>query len=96
MNKRGMKVHDLKCWPESFQPAWEGMKRAEFRRNDRDYRVNDVLILREFDFGSEEYSGRLIFATATHVLYGPEFEIPDGLCMISFHETYRQTNGSEL
>lgn len=44
-----MKTHELKCHPHFFAAIAAGKKTFEIRRNDRDYRVGDVLDLREFD-----------------------------------------------
>lgn len=44
-----MKTHTLKCHPHFFAAIAAGKKTFEIRRNDRDYRVGDVLDLREFD-----------------------------------------------
>lgn len=44
-----MKTHQLKCHPHFFAAIAAGKKTFEIRRNDRDYRVGDVLDLREFD-----------------------------------------------
>lgn len=43
-----MKEHHLKCWPEFFSPIQEGLKPFEIRRNDRDFQVDDLLILEEW------------------------------------------------
>lgn len=43
-----MTEHDLKCWPEFFQAIVEGRKPFDYRFNDRDYQVDDVLHQREF------------------------------------------------
>lgn len=43
-----MRIHDLKCWPPFFGQIQERLKTAEVRKNDRDYRVDDVLLLREY------------------------------------------------
>lgn len=43
-----MRIHDLKCWPPFFGLIQNGIKRADVRKNDRDYRVDDLLLLREY------------------------------------------------
>lgn len=62
-NDRFAKFHHLKTWPRFFQPMWNGEKPFEIRKNDRDFRVGDILILDEWDPDSEKeiserYTGR--------------------------------------
>lgn len=44
-----MTTHDLKCWPSFFEPIANGVKPFEVRSNDREFKVGDVLLLREFE-----------------------------------------------
>jgi DnaJ-class molecular chaperone len=44
-----MSTHELKTWPEFFEPLSNGNKTFELRYNDRAYSVGDELCLREFD-----------------------------------------------
>lgn len=44
-----MNTHELKCHPHFFAAIAAGKKTFEIRRNDRDYRVGDMLNLREYD-----------------------------------------------
>lgn len=41
-------VHELKVWPEFFDPLDRNEKTFEARRNDRGFKVGDILHLREF------------------------------------------------
>jgi uncharacterized protein DUF3850 len=41
--------HDIKCWPEAFVALADGTKTFEWRRDDRGYRVGDLLMIREWD-----------------------------------------------
>ncbi len=81
--------HDLKCQPEPFADILNGAKTAEYRRDDRDFRVGDVLILREWDpnvrreVGHGAYSGRVLRKTVTHISRGPDWEIPTGFVVLS-------------
>ena len=73
-----MTIHELKCWPEFFEPIVSGVKTAELRYNDRNYRVGDVLILREWDpptartveRGGGNYTGRTCRRRVSHIVYG--------------------------
>lgn len=42
-------VHHLKTWPAEFNAVRAGVKPFEHRKNDRNYKVGDLLILRKFD-----------------------------------------------
>lgn len=43
-----MTVHFLKTWPKFFDQVLLGDKPFEIRRNDRDYRLGDILVLQEY------------------------------------------------
>jgi hypothetical protein len=51
------RIHHLKSWPDFFQPIKQGSRTHELRRNDRDFRVGDTLILHEFDPKVNHYTG---------------------------------------
>lgn len=54
-----MREHELKCWPQFYQPTTDGYKTFELRRADRDFEEGDILLLREWDPDSQEgYTGR--------------------------------------
>lgn len=40
--------HELKTWPESYNAIVKGLRKFEVRKNDRDFKVGDKLLLREF------------------------------------------------
>jgi Domain of unknown function (DUF3850) len=73
--------HELRCWPEPFAAIVAGRKRFEWRYNDRDYRVGDLLLLREFSPDTDSYTGRQSLQLVTYVLY-KDFGMPAGyVCM---------------
>lgn len=73
-------IHELKIHPEYFGPVSEGKKTFEIRKNDRDYRIGDTVILREFDPRTGEYTGRLI---QKEVGYVSVFSQMSGWCVFS-------------
>ncbi|WP_064579040.1 DUF3850 domain-containing protein [Klebsiella aerogenes] len=60
-------THDLKIYPELFSAVCTGVKRAELRKNDRDYRVGDTLHLMETPRGSCHQTGEFINVKITHI-----------------------------
>ncbi|MFG4070513.1 DUF3850 domain-containing protein, partial [Escherichia coli] len=42
------KIHEVKLHAKYFDLVLEGKKRAEFRKNDRNYEHGDTLILHEW------------------------------------------------
>lgn len=42
-----MKTHQVKIWDVYFQDIITGVKPFEFRKNDRDYHVGDIVLLEE-------------------------------------------------
>lgn len=81
--------HELKTWLNAFESVMTGVKTAEYRKNDRDYNIGDVLTLREWDpgaptpEGSGQYTGREVMVIVTHILRGPQFEVPEGYAVMS-------------
>jgi hypothetical protein len=51
-------THELKCWPEYFGAVVAGAKRFEIRENDRGFDVGHIVTLREWEPGTERYTGR--------------------------------------
>lgn len=65
-----MKVHEVKCWPDFFQPLFDGSKPFEIRFDDRHYAVDDVLHVREWDDRRGAYTGREVRKLITYKLEG--------------------------
>lgn len=75
-------IHELKIKPEYFQAVWNGQKRAELRKDDRDYKVGDLLVLKEWD--GEKHTGSVVAVRVTHILRNcPEYGLADGYCILS-------------
>jgi hypothetical protein len=62
-----MALHQLKCWPRFFQPLQAGRKNFEVRFNDRNFAVDDVLHLQEYN-QEKGFTGEALFRVITYVL----------------------------
>lgn len=58
--------HELKIYPQYFEDVISGKKKFEIRKNDRKYRVGDILILKEWD--NIKYSGRKARAEVIYLI----------------------------
>lgn len=65
-------VHDLKTYPQDFEAVWSEEKMFEVRRNDRNFKVGDMISLKEYDPESG-YTGREVDVAITYILDDPEF-----------------------
>lgn len=64
-----MTLHDLKIDHHLFDDVLNNHKKAEIRKNDRDYQVGDVLTLKQTKPGDRtQYTGKAIVRLVTHVL----------------------------
>lgn len=67
-----MDNHELKILPEYFEQVIKGYKPFEVRKDDRDYKLWDCLVLREYENG--EYTGNYTSKTITYILGREENE----------------------
>lgn len=63
-----MKTHELKTWPVFYKSIIDGTKTFEVRKNDRDFQLGDVLLLREYDPDAEQYTGAKTERVITYIL----------------------------
>lgn len=89
-----MQTHELKTWPREYEAIVCGDKCFELRRNDRDFRVHDDLLLREWDPHVEEYTGRQCWAHVTYVLTGGQFGLPLGMAILSICDVEIEDDGT--
>jgi hypothetical protein len=64
--KNMSKTHELKIYPKYFKAILDEKKTFEIRKNDRDFQVGDIAVLKEWD--NIKYSGREIHATIKYML----------------------------
>ena len=78
-------THTLKIWPEYYAAVRDGRKTFEVRRNDRDYRPGDVLVLQEWNPQTEQYTGE---ETTVCVIYVSDCRpfIPEGIVVMSIEQ----------
>ncbi len=75
----------VKTLSKYFEPASDGLKPFEVRSKERDYRVGDILIQREWDpvGGFSGYETRDVI---TYILDDPEF-CPEGMVILGLRKT---------
>ena len=78
-----MTVHELKQQPRYFDCVVDGSKTFEVRKNDRDYKVGDYLLLREWSVAGL-YSGRETLVKITYILDSPDY-CKEGYVVLGFH-----------
>ena len=71
----------MKILSEYYSAVVSGAKKFEVRYNDRDYKVGDILLLREFD--GLRYTGRNTCVKVTYVLHGGAYGLAEGYVILS-------------
>lgn len=61
-----MKDHNLKIEHQYFVHVISGLKTFEIRKNDRDFKVDDILILNEID-SDAQLTGRIYHVQITYI-----------------------------
>ena len=75
--------HDLKLQSRYYDDVMMGRKTFELRKNDRDYQVGDVFVLREFD--NNRYTGRYFIQVIGYILKEcPQYGLMDGYCIFGW------------
>lgn len=84
--------HELKTDPDVFSAVYNGDKNFEIRFNDRDFKVDDDLVLRETKYTGEqmnhedkplEYTGREYRCIVGYILHGPRYGLAEGWVIMS-------------
>ena len=65
-------THEIKCLPKYFNALVDGLKNFEVRKNDRDYKVGDSLLIREYDNVKKSYTDYELYAPVTYILKNDE------------------------
>lgn len=87
-----MAIHQLKTVPPYFTQIKEGKKKFELRKNDRDFKTGDILILEEYDplDGDEPestgYTGKAFAVKVDYIL--SDFKgLEAGYCIMGITKT---------
>jgi len=72
--------HELKTIQPYFNAVQNGLKPFELRKNDRNFKKGDTLLLREWS-NKDGYSGNFILKTITYVLKD-YIGIEEGYCIL--------------
>lgn len=83
--------HELKTDPKMFRDIRSGFKKFEIRLNDRNYKENDTLLLKETVYTGEAmkagkpllYTGIQLLVEVYYVLRGPIYGLKDKWCIMS-------------
>ncbi|WP_329804995.1 DUF3850 domain-containing protein [Flavobacterium facile] len=77
LSKKGNKIHNLKIKEEYAKAYFNGLKQWEIRKNDRDFKVGDII---EFNVIDKDiiYRREIIY-----LLEGGQFGIEKGYCILS-------------
>jgi hypothetical protein len=85
-----MREHRVKTVNPHFQNVWEGSKTFELRKDDRNYCVGDILLLKEYYPESDSYSCRSIRCKVSHTLRHEDFfAVTEGWVILSIIITER-------
>ena len=77
--------HELKILPEYFTAIMFGKKNFEIRKNDRDFKVGDVLKLMEYAGG--KYTGSFIRREIVYIYHGDgNYGLEKGYCVLGLSE----------
>lgn len=78
-------IHTLKTWSNLFMDVVNGIKNFDLRKNDRDFRVDDILVLKEWN-KNIGYSGDSIKVKIIYFLGGGDFGLDKEYCVLGIEE----------
>jgi len=81
------RVHDIKTWPIAFRAVRDGLKPWELRKNDRDFKVGDLLCLHEFNPDADVYTGQRLTQQVRWILDGG-FGLPKGYIIMTLDQPF--------
>lgn len=85
-----MAIHELKCWPESLDPLFKGLKSFDVRKNDRNFKPGDLVVFKEWEPKIKSYSGRWVRKRINYMITGtiaPSHGLATGYCVLQLMDT---------
>lgn len=84
-----MKLHELKILPRYYEKVLTGEKNFELRKDDRNFKVGDIIRLSEFS--DKGFTGRDSLYNIIYKLDGGAYGLEEGYCILSikpYTDTY--------
>lgn len=83
-----MTIHHLKQAEEVFEAALNDSKTFEIRENNRNYQVNDILVLEEWNGTS--FTGRRTSKRITYILSDTKYGMKEGYVILATKSLHRR------
>ena len=80
-----IRKHEIKILPEYFSAHRCGLKTFEIRKNDSDYQVVDVVVLKEWEIRGHFYTGAEITGVISYIT---DYEQQDGYVVFGFNKSH--------
>lgn len=79
-------THALKTWPLFFKSVKDGTKQFELRKNDRQFKLGDTLLLQEYNPQEKKYTGEEWEGTIIYVFSDESFGLKKGYVLLGIKE----------
>lgn len=77
-------THNLKTWPVFYDAVIAGIKTFEVRKDDRNFKEGDILLLQDYDPETDKFSGDQITVKVVYKMSGGKFGIAADYCVLGF------------
>lgn len=84
-------IHELKIFPEYFDAVISGKKTFEIRKDDRPFKVGDLLALNEYD--GQRYTGNSCLVYIDYILAAADY-VREGMVVMSIKPCYVERSES--
>lgn len=78
-------IHQLKILPEYYQAVVSEDKTFEIRKNDRDFKVGDLLMLEEWNNG--KYTGGICYVKVSYIC---DYEQKENIVVLGIKKLYSE------